>query len=194
MTLRRPQTRRILYLILMILMLTGCTSVSAATPATPSVVPPVADVAQLIALSDQATQLARQQQSDARLLQIDTDLTQTSFRFSDSTGTREFSILVPVQSAPLDQWTIRVNPVPKPAPGFDVTKLRVGPQQVAEDMLAHWPTCKNVYLYLFGNGVVLEWTASCRLPEGVVNARVDNGTGVFEALSGPVRPPATALP
>jgi hypothetical protein len=148
----------------------------------------------LITLGEQSTQLVRKKASDARLLQVDTDLVQSSFRFGQGAEGEEIYVRVPTASTPSDQWTVRVDPFAKPAPGIDLHGLRVGPSRVAGAMLAHWPDCANVRLTLFGDGSDLHWTAFCDLPEGVVSARVDNDTVVFEVLGGPAQPAPTALP
>lgn len=191
---RRPIVTGILYVAWIAFSLAGCTAVVAA-PETQSTTPtPDAEAADLIALGQRATQLAQAKAAQARLLQVDTNLVQTSFRFGDAANTNEIYVVVPTQATPSDQWIVQTGPFAKPAPGIDLQSLRVGPHQVAEQMLAQWPACTNLRLTLFGDGPRLEWTGFCDLPEGVVSARVDNDTGVLAALGGPARPPSTATP
>lgn len=157
---------------------------------------PDPDAVALIKLSEQAQQRARLVFPDVILLQVYTDLTQTSFRFMDRTATTEIQVLVPATTTPLEQWPVHSNPLIMASSGIDVRHLAIGPQRAATAMLAAWPGCtrSGLGLDLFGKDGQLMWDMSCRTSVGVVKGNMDNQTGVFQRTDGPALPPPTALP
>ena len=157
---------------------------------------PDLDAIALIKLSEQAQQRANEVLPDVILLQVYTDLTQTSFRFMDRTATTEIQVLVAASTTPLDQWPVHTNPLVIDGSGIDMRQLMIGPKRAATAMLAGWPSCvrSGLGLYLFGTHGQLVWDISCSTAEGVVKGKIDNQKGVFERTDGPVLPAPTAMP
>jgi len=157
---------------------------------------PDLDALALIQLSEQAQQRASEVFPDVILLQVYTDLTQTSFRFMDRTATTEIQVLVPASATPLDQWFVHSEPLVLAGEGIDVRQLTIGPKRVATAMLAGWSGCtrSGLGLYLFGTNGQLVWDISCSTAEGVVKGKMDYQTGVFHRTDGAALPPPTAMP
>ena len=157
---------------------------------------PDLDALALIQLSEQAQQRASEVFPDVILLQVYTDLTQTSFRFMDRTATTEIQVRVPASTAPLDQWPVHSHPLVIGGSGIDVRHLTIGPKRADIAMLAGWPGCtrSGLGLYLFGTNGQLVWDISCSTAEGVVKGKMDDQTGVFQRTDGPALPPPTAMP
>ncbi len=180
-----------------LLLLTACAGTSATAMYEPgSPTPPDLDAVTLTKLSEQARQRAREVFPDVILLQVYTDLTQTSFRFMDRTATTEIRVLVPTSATPLNQWPVHRDPLVIAGSGIDVRHLAIGPNRAATAMLAAWPGCarSGLGLYLFGKDGQLMWDISCSTAAGVVKGSMDNQTGVFQRTDGPALPPATAMP
>lgn len=91
-----------------------------------------------------------------RLLQLDTDLVWTAFRFMDLKVQMEVNVRVPERPAAPETWTIVVTPILKPPAGLDLSDLRIGPERVRAAALAHGPDCATPTFTLFGVGVDLE--------------------------------------
>ena len=157
---------------------------------------PDPDAVELMEMGEQALQLAQQESPNVILIQVFTDLSQTAFRFMESTETREINVLVPAPSAPVGEWRVHIDPIARTGPGIDLRTLRIGPNRAAAAMLAQWPGCEiaGLGLYLFGAGDKLAWDISCNTPEGVVKGSLGNLTGLFQLIGGPAVPPVTASP
>ncbi len=160
-----------------------------------------ADATRLAALGEQVVPLARREaNSDVILRQVDTDLNQTTFRFTNSGATKEIDVWIPAPDAAVDQWkidTATVTPlVGFIAPSLDLHTLRAGPQRVAQAITTHWPGCSlhGLTLYLNDNRQLI-WTAFCNTPQGRATGDMDNVTGVFQPSVFPPAPlPVTATP
>lgn len=146
-------------------------------------------------------QLARRQTgSDVILRQVDSDLNQVTFRFTDGGATQEIDVLIPSPQASPEQWKIETQSV-TPLVGFvepslDLRTLRAGPQRVAQAIADHWPGCSLKFMTLYLNDSRrLVWTAFCNTPQGVATGDLDNATGVFQpSWAAPASLPVTATP
>jgi hypothetical protein len=189
-----PSLIRLCSASLLSLALTACMYAVDAAAVSKTTGSPDPDAVRLVAMGEQAKQLALKEAPNVVLLQVFTDLAKTSFSFMDNTATIEVDVLVPAPDAPLDQWVVRVGPVAKPEPGINLQSLRIGPIHVAQAIVSQWPDCGGVGLTLYGKGNDLTWSAYCNVSEGVVNGLMDNQTGVFQPGAGPAQPPSTANP
>jgi len=181
------------------LALTACTSAPvSADNSTHTISTPDPDAVKLIAMGEQAMQIA-QKSLGMVLRQVDTDLTTTDFRFVDRALTREIVILVPESDAPTEKWITSVNTVSPilsyAQPALDLHNLRIGPKRVAQAIMNHWPGCsvRGANLYLENNKLI--WLVFCNTSKGVVSGSMDNETGVFQPSNAPpASVPATATP
>lgn len=182
----------------MLLTMVACTNV--ADPTDAALHPAAdADVTALIRLGEQALAMAQIDLPGAILRQVDTDLTQTVFHFTDGAATAVTEIVVPTPEAPLDQWLVKrdlISPlVGHSKPNLNLQSVQVGPQQVAEAITAHWPGCTVRAITLYPDHERLTWTAFCNTPAGVVSGNMDAQLGVFEpSAAPPVSLPPTATP
>ena len=158
------------------------------------------DVAELIAVVDQATTLAKAVDEDPVLRQLDLgrDSVRWWIRFTDAAATQEITVLVPVEDVPSEEWEVRTGISPligHPSPGLFLDGLRIGPGKVIKAAAQHWNGCPVRGLTLVGEEHQLVWHVSCDLPEGVVSGTMGGLTGEFvPSLAPPVQSPPTATP
>ena len=67
------------------------------------------DARQLATLGQQALALARDHTPGAVLRQVDTDLTRTSFHFTDPGATQVTQVTLPGPDAPSSEWTVQTG-------------------------------------------------------------------------------------
>jgi hypothetical protein len=185
---------------LLLLALTACAntvkSVGISTPFDSARDP---DAAKLIAMSEQAMQIAQKESEEIALRQVDTDLSITAFRFVDSSLIKEIVVVVPEPNAPPGKWNTTVNSVSPllmyADTAMDLENLRIGPNRVAQAITAYWPGCTIRTMTLFRENDKLVWTAFCTTSEGVVSGSMDNQMGVFKPSDAPPASlPPTAKP
>jgi hypothetical protein len=159
------------------------------------------EVVQLAALGEQAEQLAQIQIPDAVLRQVDTDLTQTIFHFTDPAATTITQISVPRPEAPPEEWSVKANLISpllgNTEPALDLPNLKIGPNRVAQAIKTQWPGCelRGITLYREGESNALTWIGFCKIPEGLVSGSMDAKTGVFQpSKAPPAVSPSTAIP
>ena len=194
---------RLLFRLYIFCLLLLASTACAITPVTAdhtaqSISTPDSEAVKLIAMGDQAMQIAQKSQG-VELRQVDTDLTITDFRFVDAALTREITIVVPEQDAPTQKWVTTVNTVSPllsfAQPAMDLHSLRLGPSRVAQAITNHWPGCSLRGITLYLEQGRLTWLAFCNTPEGVVSGSMDDETGVFQPSSAsPASIPAIATP
>ncbi len=157
---------------------------------------PDPDAIRLIALEEQARQVAQKSQGEI-LRQVDTDMVTIDFRFVDRAATREVTIVIPTLNTPVEQWKTVVNTVSPlltyPSPDLDLTALKIGPELVAEAAAGHWKGCDVRTMTLYLENEKLTWLVFCNTTDGVVSGSIDNATGVFQPSDAPPAPvPVTA--
>jgi hypothetical protein len=159
------------------------------------------DSLKLVAMSEQARQIGEHQIPIIVLRQADTDLSSTTFLFTDKAGTIEIDITAPSPDAPPDRWTaivLSVSPLlGRPVTDVNLNELRVGPGRVARAMTSQWASCKvrGLIVYRDESDNDLVWTAFCDTPQGTVTGTMSNRTGTFQASNAPpARMPVTATP
>lgn len=185
---------------LVLLVLTACANtIKSVEVSTPSDSTPDPDAIKLIAMSEQAMQMAQKESQEVVLRQVDADLNLTGFRFVDSALTKEIVVVVPEPDAPPSKWHTVVNSVSPlltyAETAIDLESLRIGPNRVAQAITAHWPGCTLRTMTLYRENDQLVWTAFCTTPEGVVSGNMDNQTGVFHPSNAPPASiPPTAKP
>jgi len=175
---------------------------NAVTPAKDSTLSdsiPNSSALKLIAMSEQAMQIAQKESSDVVLRQVETDLSITAFRFVDSALTKEIVVVVPEPNAPTEKWSTVVNRVSPllmyHESGLNLQSLIVSPTRVAQAITAYWPGCTVREISLAAKNNKLTWVAFCNTPEGVASGNMDNQTGVFQPSDAPPAPLAlTATP
>jgi hypothetical protein len=145
---------------------------------------PDSSALELIAMSEQAMQIAQKAASEVVLRQVETDLSLTAFRFVDRALTKEIVVVIPEPDAPTEKWSTVVNTV---SPllmyhdsGLNLQSLRVGPTRVAQAITAYWRGCTVRGITLAAKNNQLTWVAFCDTPDGVASGRMDNETGVFQ--------------
>lgn len=184
---------------------TTCTAtpqrVEPAQSSMPSNRAPDLDKATLIAMGEQAAQIAQKVSMDVVLRQVDTDLSITDFRYVDGALSQEITVVVPGPDAPVDQWVTTVNSVSPllthAETALDLHRLKACPNRVAQTVKAHWPGCsvRSIILYLENDRPT--WTAFCDTPQGVASGSMDDQTGEFQPSEAPPAPlpiTATAAP
>jgi len=187
-------------LCLLWLALTACTNVVTSTkgPIRADSTPD-ADAVELVAMGEQALQIAQKEAAVVVLRQVDTDLSLTDFRFVDGALTKEIMVVVPAPGTPADQWyTVdnSVSPLLSPS-GSDLNlqNLKAGPNRVAQAITAHWPGCAVHGMTLYRENNQLTWTAFCNTSEGSVSGDMDAQTGLFQPSDAPPASlPVTATP
>ncbi len=195
-----PQLARLLALVLVLLASSACVSKPEFAQASPgTTITPDSAAVTLAAMGEQALKLVQKETPSAVLRQVDTDLNQTDFRFTDDPATKEIIVLVPAAGVPPDKWVVEQNDVSplvgNTEPGLDLRQLRVGPGQVAQAISAHWPGCALRGMTLYNENNRPTWVAFCNVAEGVVSGIMDGKTGVFEpSAAPPARLPVTATP
>jgi hypothetical protein len=160
---------------------------------------PDADAIRLVAMSEQARQIVRNETPNPVLRQVDTDLKVTDFQFVDKTLTKVVTVVVPQPDAPNGAWhttVSKVSPLLSYAePALDLQDLRTGPERVAHAITAHWPGCTLRGITLYQEKDRLTWTAFCNTPEGVASRNMDGQTGIFQPSAAPLAPlPSMATP
>ena len=160
---------------------------------------PDADAIRLVAMSEQARQIARNETPNPVLRQVDTDLKVTDFQFVEKTLTKVVTVVVPQPDAPNGAWhttVSKVSPLLSYAePALDLQDLRTGPERVAHAITAHWPGCTLRGITLYRENGQLIWLAFCNIPEGVVEGSINDRTGVFQPSAAPPAPlPSTTTP
>lgn len=182
-----PIRLNIIYLLLLALSACGAPPVSA-NNSTNSISTPDTDAVKLLAMEEQAIQIAQKSQGEI-LRQVDTDLTTIDFRFVDRALSKEIIILVPEPNASTEKWVTTVNTVSPlltyTQPALDLHSLRIGPNRVAQALTNHWPGCRVRGLYLYLEKDKLTWLAFCNTPEGVVSGSMENETGLFQPSNAP---------
>jgi hypothetical protein len=189
-----PRTSLVALIVMPFLFLAACSGMSAEALSPSGDGDVDADAIALIDLAEQATLLARAEAADAILLQVDTNLDRTWFRFMDGAKTIEIFVLHSSAETSPNQWSVRIDPISRPGPGITLERLLVGPGRVADAIVAEWPDCASPSMTLFGDGDRLIWSVGCNTPDGVVTGEFDNETGRLLLKGGPARPPATATP
>lgn len=162
---------------------------------------PDPDAVGLVAMSEQARQVAEKEMPDVVLRQVDTDLSKTTFLFTDKAATKEIDVDVPSPSGPGDRWVTRVITLSpllgQSKPDVNLGDLRMGPRGVAQAVTAQWPGCRIRGLTLYRDETAndLVWVAFCDTPQGTVSGVMSNRTGVFQPSSAPpALGPITATP
>ena len=160
---------------------------------------PDPEAVRLIAMSEQARQIAQQDSSEVVLRQVDTDLNTTDFQFVDGALTKVITVLIPEPNAPASQWHTTVNSVSPllthAEPALNLQNLRTGPGRVAQAITAHWPECTLRGITLYRENGQLTWVAFCNTREGVASGSMDDQTGIFQPSEAPPAPlPVTATP
>jgi hypothetical protein len=160
---------------------------------------PDPDAVKLMAMSEQARQIALQESADIVLRQVDTDLNTTYFQFVDRALSRVITVIVPDAGAPVDQWDTTVNSfsplLGHAEPAIDLQNLRNGPRRVAEAIKAHWPGCTVRGIILYRENGQLTWQAFCKTSAGVVSGSLVDRVGIFQPSEAPPAPlPVTATP
>ncbi len=191
--------KRDLIVVPVLFALVGCAVLAPSPPVAASPLGPDPDAIRLVAMSEQALSLAQRQTPDAVLHQIDTDLRQTTFLFTDRAAMHEISVNVAAPETPPEQWTIRddgLTPlVGNTSPGLRLDRLRAGPERVGRALTAHWPGCMVRGLNLYSEDDHLTWVAFCTTPAGIVSGTIDAETGLFQPSNAPSGPlPITATP
>ncbi len=153
----------------------------------------------LVALGEQALQIARQEAPNLVLRQVDTDLSVTDFQFVDRSLTQVITVIVPQPDAPADTWYTTVSTISpllsRSEPALDLHNLRTGPTRVAQAITTHWPGCTLRGIMLYHEQGQLTWLAFCNTPEGVVSGSLQDRSGVFQPSEAPPAPlPAIATP
>jgi hypothetical protein len=170
----------------------------AARPPSPGpLAAPDPDAAALLPLADQAAELARATIGEPVLREVSTDLTLTTFQFTDRTATVEFAVIVASPGDPPERWATRTTSDSKltghPSDGLRLAEVRAGPGRAAQVIADQWPGCGLRSLILYGEGDMATWTAFCDTPDGVVTGEIDARTGHFTpSAAPPARPPSTA--
>ncbi len=161
---------------------------------------PDSDAILLVALAEQARQVAQKSQGEI-LRQVDTDMVTIDFRFVDRATTREVTIVIPTQNAPVEQWKTVVNTVSPlltyPSPDMDLNALKIGPERVAEAAAGQWKDCELRTMTLYLENEKLTWLVFCNTRDGVVSGSMDNATGAFHPSNAPpasIPGIATAVP
>lgn len=157
------------------------------------------DVLQLATMGEQALQLAQAQTPDAVLREVETDLTEITFHFTDPAATSVTQIFVPDLESPPETWRVEANLISplvgQAEPGIDWQRLKIGPGRVAQALTGHWPGCEVHSLILYREQGTLTWVAFCTIPEGLVSGNMNAETGVFQPSQAPPASfPVTATP
>lgn len=160
---------------------------------------PDPDAVKLIAMSEQARQIALPESADIVLRQVDTDLNTTDFQFVDGALSKVITVIVPDAGAPVDQWDTTVNSVSPllshAEPALNLQNLRNGPRRVAQAITAHWPGCSLRGIMLYRENDQLTWLAFCNTFAGVVSGSMVDRLGVFQpSKAPPALLPVTATP
>ncbi len=182
-------TIRLYIICLLLLALTACGAPPVtANNATYAISTPDPDAVTLIAMEEQAIQIAQKSQG-VILREVDTNLTTTDFRFVDLALTKEIIILVPEINAPTEKWVTTINQVSpllsSTQPAIDLQSLRIGPNRVAQAITNYWPGCSLRGMNLYLEKDKLTWLAFCNTPEGVVSGSMENDTGLFQPSNTP---------
>jgi hypothetical protein len=153
----------------------------------------------LIAIGEQALQIAQQEAPNLVLRQVDTDLSVTDFQFVDRSLTQVITVVIPQTDAPVDTWYTTVNSISPllshSEPALNLPNLRTGPTRVVQSITAHWPGCTLRGIMLYREQGQLTWLAFCNTPEGVVSGSLQDRSGVFQPSEAPPAPlPAIATP
>jgi hypothetical protein len=155
----------------------------------------------LIAMGEQAGQIAQKEGADLVLRQVDTDLSFTDFQFVDAALTRVVTVIVPRRDDPVDGWyttVYAVSPLLSHAePALDLRHIRNGPKRVAQAITTQWPGCTLRGIMLYRENEQPTWLAFCNTPEGVVSGSMVDRTGIFQPSEAPpaqVPVTATSLP
>lgn len=194
--------KRLFILFLFVFLLVGmaaCGGVNRVAPSPTPLSAPDSDVGPLLALGQQALQMARSDIPDAILRQVYTDLTITTFHFTDAAATRLVSINIPTPGAAPGEWKVDrggISPLLGSAqPGLDLSVLHAGPGRMSQAISAQWPACQPRGLDLILQDGRLTWIGFCLISEGEVTAMMDAQTGVFQpSAAPPARLPGTATP
>ncbi len=167
-------------------------------PTEPSADP---DAITLVRMSEQARQIAQQELPDVILRQLDSnaDLSEFTFRFTDSAATKEIDITGAVPNVLPEQWSAQVITLSPllgwSQPDMNMQVLRVSSNRVARAISTHWPGCKVRFVHLSLEENDLVWIAWCDTPQGTVSGTMSNRTGVFQPSNAPpARMPITATP
>ena len=158
------------------------------------------EIAELLALADQAATLAKEVAEDAVLRQLDRgrDQVRWSFRFTDAAATRVVTVTVPAEDVPIEEWEVSTGISPltgNQSLGLFLDGLQIGPATVVKAATQHWSGCPLRGLSLIGAEHQLVWYVFCNLPEGVVSGTMDGQSGVFTpSLAPPAIVPPTATP
>lgn len=162
---------------------------------------PEPDSVGLVAMSEQARQVAEKVTPGVVLRQVDTDMYKTTFLFTDKAAAKEIDVDVPSPHASTDRWTtnvITLSPLlGQPKPDVNLGDLRTGPSRVAHAVSAQWPGCKIRSLTLYRDEAAddLVWIAFCDTPDGTVSGEMFNRTGRLQPSNAPpARVPTTATP
>ncbi len=153
----------------------------------------------LVAMGEQALQIAQQKAPNLVLRQVDTDLSVTGFQFVDRSLTQVITVIIPQPDAPVDTWYTTVNSISPllshSEPALDLHNLRTGPKRMAQAITAHWPGCMLRGIMLYREEGQLTWLAFCNTPEGVVSGSMQDRGGVFQPSEAPPAPlPVIATP
>ena len=161
---------------------------------------PDPDVSVLSNMSQATLQIAQKTSPDAILLQVDTNLVWSTFRFSNAANNLEIDVNTPTPDASPSAWTVQTSDLspllgqPHPRP-LDLSALRAGPQRLTRGLSIQWPGCTVRALTLYREENQLVWVGFCDTPSGVVSAYMDAQTGYFHPAGGPpALLPPTATP
>ncbi len=167
----------------------------------PTELSPDPDVITLVRMSEQARQIAQQELPDVVLRQVDSnaDLSEFTFRFTDSAATKEIDITGAVPNVLPEQWSAQVITLSpllgSSQPDMNLQVLRVSSNRVARTISTHWPGCKVRFVHLSLEENDLVWSAWCDTPQGTVSGKMSNRTEVFQPSNAPpARMPITATP
>ena len=161
---------------------------------------PDPDIPVLSSMGQEALQIAQKTSPDAILLQVDTNLVWSTFRFSNAANNLEIDVNVPTPDALPSVWMVQTSDLspllgqPHPRP-IDLSALRAGPQRLTRGLSIQWPGCTVRALTLYREENQLVWVGFCDTPSGEVSAYMDAMTGYFHPAGGPpALLPPTATP
>ncbi len=174
----------------------ACTNSVRSTETTPD-----SDAIMLVTMGEQARQIAQRELPDVVLRQIDSnaDLSEFTFRYTDSAATKEIDITGAAPNVSPEQWSAQIITLSPllgwSQPDMNLQVLRIGPNRVARAITTHWSDCKVRFVHLSLEKNDLVWIAWCDTPQGTVSGTMSNQTGMFQPSNAPpAHIPITATP
>ena len=161
---------------------------------------PDPDVSVLASMGRAALQIAQKMSPDAILLQVDTNLVWSVFRFSNAANNVEIDINAPAPDTSSSAWTVQTSTLSpllgQPHPrSLDLAAVRAGPQRLSRWLSIEWPGCALRALTLYQEENQLVWVGFCDTASGEVSGYMDALTGYFHPAGGsPALRPPTATP